>query len=304
LADLDIALFQKFYPAKLLLFGEHTVLLGSDALAVPVQKLGGRWQPNPNPPNPLPEHLNLSTFFNYLSKMPIFQSDTGGGLFLNDINQLFFDSNIPRGYGAGSSGALTAAALDLFAHAGAKIPTDLADLKRLLGEMESFFHGASSGLDPLVSYLNKTILIRPTKMETLETNSFFSKNIFLLDTNRPRKAETMITFFKENVVKKHQLEVENQLLPNVARAIAAFSDCNETEIFEAFHQISDTQYQICRDMIPLPFQHLWRDALCEDVFRLKLCGAGGGGFILGFAKNPTLAAQQLQKKGFKMLSVF
>jgi mevalonate kinase len=33
-----------FYPSKLLLFGEHTVLRGSQALAMPLLKYGGRWQ--------------------------------------------------------------------------------------------------------------------------------------------------------------------------------------------------------------------------------------------------------------------
>ena len=34
-------------------------------------------------------------------------------------------------------------------------------------------------------------------------------------------------------------------------------------------------------MIPLSFQTLWQQGLDTALFSLKLCGAGGGGFILG-----------------------
>ena len=231
----------------------------------------------------------------------------GGAFFAENaahFGEIFFDSNIPRGYGAGSSGAVTAAVLDLLAHAGAKIPTELSDLKKLLGDMESYFHGASSGLDPLVSYLNKSVLIRPHELAAMDSPNFFAENIFLLDTNRPRKAETMISFFKENVVKKHKFLVENELVPNVRRAISGFLEGDAPRFFESAHQISETQYRICRDMIPMPFQNIWREGLSGDSFRLKLCGAGGGGFILGIAQQPENAFEQLKKSGFHALHVF
>ena len=77
---------------------------------------------------------------------------------------LYFDSSIPKGYGVGSSGALVAAIYDCYALNKITVLENLTrqkllKLKSVFSEMESFFHGKSSGLDPLNSYLSLPILI-------------------------------------------------------------------------------------------------------------------------------------------------
>ena len=77
---------------------------------------------------------------------------------------MFFDSSIPQGYGVGSSGALVAAVYDKYAFGKITVLENLTKekllhLKAVFSLMESFFHGKSSGLDPLNSYLSLPILI-------------------------------------------------------------------------------------------------------------------------------------------------
>ena len=77
---------------------------------------------------------------------------------------MYFDSSIPQGYGVGSSGALVAAIYDEYASDKITVLENLTrdkllQLKTIFSEMESFFHGKSSGLDPLNSYLSIPILI-------------------------------------------------------------------------------------------------------------------------------------------------
>jgi mevalonate kinase len=84
--------------------------------------------------------------------------------FKQDIaNGMFFDSNIPQGYGVGSSGALVAAIFERYSfskHNPENISKeDLKNIKSVFGEMESYFHGKSSGMDPLICYMNLPILI-------------------------------------------------------------------------------------------------------------------------------------------------
>ena len=38
-------------------------------------------------------------------------------------------------------------------------------------------------------------------------------------------------------------------------------------------------------MIPPDFKKIWRYGLDSNDYKLKLCGAGGGGFILGITKD-------------------
>ena len=80
------------------------------------------------------------------------------------IQEWYFDSSIPQGYGVGSSGALVASIYDQYAADKITILENLTrdkllNLKAIFSLMESFFHGKSSGLDPLNSYLSLPILI-------------------------------------------------------------------------------------------------------------------------------------------------
>ena len=80
-------------------------------------------------------------------------------------NGLFFESSIPEGYGLGSSGALVAALYNAYVinpiEGRVDIKqNDLLTLKRIFAQIESFYHGTSSGLDPLICYLRQPVLIK------------------------------------------------------------------------------------------------------------------------------------------------
>jgi len=70
---------------------------------------------------------------------------------------LAFESNIPIGFGLGSSGALSAGVYDSFCLAKANDNLELT--KKHLAQIESYFHGSSSGTDPLVSFLQQGVYI-------------------------------------------------------------------------------------------------------------------------------------------------
>jgi len=71
--------------------------------------------------------------------------------------------------------------------------------------MESHFHGSSSGVDPLISYLNSPLLIKNKNDVELISIPKFKKGsggIFLLNTKRSRKTEPLVNLFLENRVMK------------------------------------------------------------------------------------------------------
>jgi mevalonate kinase len=47
-------------------------------------------------------------------------------------------------------------------------------------------------------------------------------------------------------------------------------------------------------MIPRLFKKLWKKGLDTGDYYLKLCGAGGGGFILGFTQNYEATKEHLK----------
>ena len=291
---------EKHYPSKLLLFGEHSVLRGSQALAVPFEQFSGKWAYSDD----FSKQMDLSKWLDYLKKLSQkgeIALDTEG-VQRELKNGLFFDSNIPRGYGAGSSGALVAALYDIF---GLNKELSINDLKKILGKIESFFHGSSSGLDPLVSYIQKGILIKKDKTIIALEGVQSDAQMFLLDTHQPRKTEPLVNLFVKKCETNTQYNVliENELVPYVDDAVAVFLQNRTTELFDLVHKISYFQYRFFPEMIPLAFKNVWLEGLASDTFKLKLCGAGGGGYILGFCNNFVDAKKELSKLGFIVLPI-
>jgi mevalonate kinase len=46
-------------------------------------------------------------------------------------------------------------------------------------------------------------------------------------------------------------------------------------------------------MIPSDFHNLWQKGIDTNAYYLKLCGSGGGGYILGFAPDLEQAQAEL-----------
>ncbi len=156
-----------FY-SKILLFGEYGIIRDSKGLSIPYNFYNGALKKDENPSDEaIKSNGNLKRFVVYLETLQNEQPDlvTFDLVTLkNDIETgMYFDSSIPQGYGVGSSGALVAAIYDKYAQNKITVLENLTrekllQLKNIFSQMESFFHGKSSGLDPLNSYLSIPIL--------------------------------------------------------------------------------------------------------------------------------------------------
>lgn len=276
---------QKKYKAKVLLFGEYTVITGSNALAMPADIFSGHWDFNEEEAKI--QRDILFGFHQYLSSLEFDKAIYQDHLFQRDLNQdLVFHADIPIGYGLGSSGAVTAAIFDRYFQKDNQL--NPIELKDILGLMESYFHGSSSGLDPLISYLEKAVLIKngaiefPKLPEQSEARTFF-----LIDTEMPRKTAPLVELFlKKYQSEKFQKVIDDQLVKLNNQATDYFLADNTNLLFETVHHISKLQSDHFQEMIPEAFRILWKEGLNSDNFKLKLCGAGGGGFILGMTNKP------------------
>ncbi|MEJ2095430.1 MAG: mevalonate kinase, partial [Gammaproteobacteria bacterium] len=89
----------RLFPGKLLLFGEYTLLAGSRALAMPLRRWQGKLSLGSG-------NTPLAGFGKFCLDQTFF-NDASGRRLRSDLEQgLTFVSDIPQGYGVGSSGAL------------------------------------------------------------------------------------------------------------------------------------------------------------------------------------------------------
>jgi len=280
----------KHFPAKTLLFGEHIVLENGEGFAIPNQRFSCYWQnfydANQIPSRDISKQV-LKDFFSFLKNASINHLfDLKKYQYMLEENIQWLNSNIPIGYGLGSSGAFCAA---IYHHYALAKTDDLNHLKTIFAAMESFFHGKSSGLDPLVSYLNDGIWLK--SMGQIEQVSPISKEdgsltLFLLDTIQPRQASDIIARFQSLAQDEtFQLSCIHPLKEANAAAIQAFLSYQAQEVYDRWGEISQLQRTFFDFAIPQHCLDAWDNGLQDSVYRLKLCGAGGGGFLLGVTKD-------------------
>jgi mevalonate kinase len=287
-------------PAKLLLFGEYTILSGSNALALPLFEFYGEWT------HELPENGQIEKLQGRLRELandPELQAleYMDFEAMLHDIDQgRWIRSNIPSGYGLGSSGVVTALIYDTYC---TKPAQQVQELRARLAKLESFFHGSSSGIDPLTSYLAQPLFIQgrtqePHLAELKEKRPYY---IYLLDSKRKRNTAQLVAEFKHQVVSNRLEKSVLEALSEINEAaIAAFltEQGGGAEFLPKIKLLSQLQYQhLNKPWIPTDLQQIWEQGLTSDQYYLKLCGAGGGGFFLAFSN------QQLGKEldGFQLI---
>lgn len=252
----------------------------------------------------------LKAFGQYLKKIQQTQDLRGFDLssFEFDIGQgLFFDSTIPQGFGVGSSGALCAALVDRYTNIEDDVDK-IDELKKFFSLVESHFHGSSSGFDPLVSFLQRPILIgEKQKLSTVELPDYKEGKgcLFLLNTGRARRTEPLVNLFLEKCKSDEFNHLcQSHLLPITNQCIESFLQKDVQTLFENFNRLSEFQFQHMKEMIPKIFQDIWEMGLKGHEFYLKLCGAGGGGFLLGMTQDFESARKVLEGQEIRPLYYF
>jgi len=265
----------KSFPAKVLLLGEYTILNGSKALALPYNALLGEWSfENIDDELRYSSQKSLKNFIEKSNVTSIDQERLKSDL----MKGMWFKSTIPQGFGLGSSGALIAAIFEYYG----KPNGHLEDHKKDLARLEDFFHGSSSGLDPLVSHIQRPLLIHHfNDVEVLEVVPDL-KGFFLLNTGRPRQTGPLVSIYQEKMkdpqFKQGCIDI---LSKEVNFAINAVIKNDGINLFHHLWHISKLQWDFFPEMIPTKERSLWTRGIETGDYILKLCGAGGGGFILG-----------------------
>ena len=181
-------------------------------------------------------------------------------------------------------------------------------LREILGQMEAHFHGASSGLDPLICFLDKPLLLlekNSIEVATLPAYTQGQGGIFLLNTHRPRRTEPLVHLFLEKCKDRSFLNQELQNLIGATNScIHTFLEGSVGPLVDNFKRLSEVQFASLKPMIPGLFQSLWQKGLEEEKFFLKLCGAGGGGFLLGITRDFKIARDALAGQEFRPIYYF
>ena len=294
------------FNSKLLLFGEYGLMYGAMALATPFSVFNGQLAFDTEGQYPesteeirkLVAHLKANGSEQNLH-FPLDLDQLEADL----ENRLCFYSAIPQQYGLGSSGALVAALFSKYAFP-AEMGNNLSPeiLKANFAVLESYFHGRSSGLDPLISYLNKPLLIDSQKQIVTVDFDYRESGIAiaLIDTHTTGATGPLVQHFIDLFnLPEFEQAFRNQFVPANNGCIESLLKGDKTSFFLNLEQLVRFEVYHFHEMIPVHFHKLISHALCSKVY-IKLLGSGGGGFLLAMANNTAELEKISNKYGLSM----
>jgi mevalonate kinase len=282
-----------FY-GKILLFGEYGIIKDSMGLSIPHAYYKGAFQFEETFNNEqASSNQHLFAYLEYLKRedapcrfnLSQFETDLNNGL--------YFDSSIPQGFGVGSSGALVAAIYDRYCEnkigKNPKKSADIKVLKSIFSWMENYFHGKSSGIDPTICYMGLPLLIK-SKNELgsvdLPARESGAGAVFLLNSGVPGETQPMVEIFMDKLKEDgFRNMLKNQFVKYNDACIKAFMEGDTAPLFANLKKLSRLVLENFEPMIPQGFHELWKQGLDSEDYYLKLCGSGGGGFVMGFTRD-------------------
>jgi mevalonate kinase len=305
-----------FY-SKILLFGEYGIIKDSKGLSIPYNFYNGALKVDENPSEEaVKSNASLKRFVSHLGNLQTEQPELvtfNLDVLKSDVERgMYFDSSIPQGYGVGSSGALVAAIYDKYANNKITVLENLTrekllQLKAIFSQMESFFHGKSSGLDPLNSYLSLPILIN--SKDNIEPTGIPSQSaqgkgaVFLIDSGIVGETAPMVNIFMENLKEEgFRKMLKSQFIKYTDACVENFLHGDMKSLFANTKKLSKVVLNNFKPMIPEQFHQVWQRGIDTNDYYLKLCGSGGGGYILGFTQD--LEKAKVSLKDYKLEVVY
>ncbi len=302
------------FPAKIMLFGEYSLMQGSAAITVPFDRFGARLSFSGNPDKQF-SGRHLREFYSFLEEglpgVREFKKIIDLKRFNDDLQKgIYLDSDIPAGQGLGSSGALVAAVWSEYAFEPGDIrPGTFTEritmLREVLSDMEAFFHGSSSGIDPLTSYAGYPVVYsaeKPLQEGLANGFSTYGQNgcIFLMQSGLKRKTSHLIQLYKGKLENEtFRQELQGRYIPLCNDCIKALQ-LSSSNLEELFRSLSELQFELFPEMIPDVMKPSWQSGLDKGTYSLKLCGAGGGGFFLGYSSDPEIISGNAAINGMQI----
>lgn len=278
------------FNSKLLLFGEYGLMVNAMALSVPFSRFSGSLGFDTTHSHG-ESSSEIQKFYSYLTSLDGQKLHFPFDLkcFKEDLEKgLYFNSNIPLQYGLGSSGALIAALFRRYA--APRIPIDKVSIDMLkvdLAQLEAHFHGKSSGLDPLVSFLNQPLLlntkkmVKPIQLDMAKTGLSFA----LIDTHTTGATCPLVQHFIDSFNSREFASAfASQFIPANNGCIETLLTNDHSSFFSFMEQLVGFQLEHFRRMIPSKFYGLISEALSRQVY-IKLLGSGGGGYLLAITAS-------------------
>ena len=285
-------------PGKIILFGEHAVVYGRPALAVPVTQVkatatvsensrGGVWIEAPN--------INLSSALSQLAPdhplVAVINSVFGAlGIARPPACTVYLQSTIPIASGLGSGAAVSVAIVRALSAYLGKPLTD-AQVNGLAFQAEKIYHGTPSGIDnTVVTFARPVYFVKSQPIKTFRVGASFTLVIGDTGISAPTKESVGAVRELHEAEPKRWEKVFNQVGEIVWDARQAIERGDTTalgELMDANHALLQELTVSCVEL-----DTLTEAARKAGALGAKLSGGGRGGNMIALVlkeKAPAMA---------------
>lgn len=275
---------------KAILVGEHAVVYGSKAVAVPLNQMRLSLQICPEAVN----HGSAISSDSILGKH--LQSLLAEALRVLELPEYAFaisgNSDLPIGAGVGSSASLCVAMLRVIAKSLA-LPIDPQRLAALANQLERRFHGSPSGLDAsVVAYERPVAFTRANGVEPLNLTMDSVWRFALVDCGARAATKAMIHLAQPHFVGSAGERRLAKFDEIAVAAVAALESGTPWQLAPVMRDCGKllAEVGVVTDLLGQII------AKCQEIGCLaaKTTGAGGGGVVLALL-DPERSGEQLAR---------
>lgn len=201
-------------------------------------------------------------------------------------------ADVPGGTGLGSSGAFTAGlllALDCYTGGHERLAHDPLALAHLAYQIEvEHCHEAVGKQDQLFAALGGARLLRfnqdeTTAIEDISMANRVADHLFLIATPWQRKASAILADQSTGMEDPRQRDHAAQIVALVPAFVQALVDGEARQCAALLDAAWQHKRQIAPGITNMAIDGIYRAAIQAGAWGGKLCGAGGGGFLLFLA---------------------
>lgn len=289
-------ILERSAPAKTILCGEHSVVFGRPAIAVPVSTMRARASVLPGPAGSglVIRALDLGREWVLRNVRPDQPLVRMAQLVLESLESpepdaiMTLSSDVPVASGMGSGAAISVAvARALSAFLGSELPPEV--VSALTYEVEKIHHGTPSGIDnTVIAYEQPVYFVRGAPPETFHIHSPFH----LLIANSGITAST-----RDSVAEVHQRweaapSYYNVIFDCIGAIVQAAREAVEQGALQALGMLFNENHELLARMRVSIFEldRLTDAAREAGALGAKLTGSGHGGNIIALVEPDTVDA--------------